>query len=105
MSLSFSSNWTRLVLEFALVLVNGIMALVLYVDGANQFQAGYMANHFQSVSQFCLLLGLVTVGVVATVIGRILGPSSKVMLMLGLTVWNQAWLAAFVACMIPFRLF
>ena len=105
MNPSFSSASTRLMLEFAILLANGIMAMVLFVAGTNQAQARYAANYFESLSQPCFIVGLLTLLVVASVVGRILRPSTKMMLMLAITLWNQVWLAAFVLSMIPFRLF
>jgi hypothetical protein len=105
MNATFSSTWTRLALEFAMVLSNGVMAVVLYVARTGQSQAGFAANNLESLSQLCFVSGLIVFLLLASAKGKICKPSAKVLVMLAATLWNQAWVAAFVMSNVPFRLF
>jgi len=92
-------------LNLAAVAVNSILIFAFYVAKHNFAHSGYAENRFTLLAKMCFCIGIVALMLILIARRRMEKFLTGCLLVIGVTLWNQACLLAFLIATAPFKLF
>ncbi len=84
--------------------VNLLLAFTFYVANANHSTSGFAKTGLGFLAEIAFLVGLAGLGLLIVGRRKIKSNLARLMLIMVVTIWNQACLIAFLTSLIPFRL-